>query len=391
MTVGGVVVGRHPQRDPPRRRARPLGRELGDRRVPGHRCRLPGLLGWLRGFGQLAGSGWRAPAPTAPGWPGIYARPGSTVVEVDRPDRRPAGRGASPTRSTPTPPRRAALAGAHRRCPRPRDGIVEAIRTLRVARRGAVKARTASDQPAQGAAGHRPGELREPLRGLRDRELIAAAPRLRPPAPVPPTPAAAVRLALRRLARRYQFLSTEIADLDEPARTLVTAAAPGLLTRLGVGAEVAGQLLVTAGDNPDRLRSEAAFAHLCGVAPIPASSGKTRRHRLNRGGDRAANNALYTVVLARLRLDPRTRAYVARRTAEGLSKREIIRCLQRYVARELYHAPGRTPRVLVVLAHHRDGAGGSTLKRRKARAAGLTQPLPSMTINARRGQPPRNP
>ncbi len=106
----------------------------------------------------------------------------------------------------------------------------------------------------------------------------------------------------------------------------------------GVGPEVAGQLLTTLGDNPERLRSEAAFAHLCGVAPIPASSGRTHRHRLNRGGDRAANNALYVVVLGRLRYDPRTRAYAARGTTEGLSKPEIIRCLKRYVARELYNA-----------------------------------------------------
>jgi transposase len=117
---------------------------------------------------------------------------------------------------------------------------------------------------------------------------------------------------------------------------LINAAAPTMTARLGVNVEVAGQLLTTVGDNPDRMRSEAAFAHLCGVAPIPASSGRTRRHRLNRGGDRAANNAVYTVVLTRLRLDPRTRDYVARRTREGLTKREIIRCLQRYVARELY-------------------------------------------------------
>jgi len=117
---------------------------------------------------------------------------------------------------------------------------------------------------------------------------------------------------------------------------LINASAPTMTARLGVNVEVAGQLLTTVGDNPDRMRSEAAFAHLCGVAPIPASSGRTRRHRLNRGGDRAANNAVYTVVLTRLRLDPRTRDYVARRTREGLTKRETIRCLQRYVARELY-------------------------------------------------------
>jgi transposase len=105
---------------------------------------------------------------------------------------------------------------------------------------------------------------------------------------------------------------------------------------LGVGPDVAGQLLVTAGDNPDRLVSEASFAKLCGVAPLEASSGKTVRHRLNPGGDRKANSALYTVVISRLRHDPRTQAYMARRTAEGKSKKEIIRCLKRYVARELF-------------------------------------------------------
>jgi transposase len=116
-----------------------------------------------------------------------------------------------------------------------------------------------------------------------------------------------------------------------------------MLTQLGVGLEVTGQLLTTVRDNPDRLRSEAAFAHLCGVAPIPASTGKTHRHRLNRGGDRAANNALYVVDLTRLRLDPRTRAYFTRRRTEGLSKREVTRCLQRYVARELYPLLVRLP------------------------------------------------
>jgi len=144
------------------------------------------------------------------------------------------------------------------------------------------------------------------------------------------------KTALRRLARRHQYLSEEISAADNELRTLVTAAAPRLIALPGVGTEVAGQILITAGDNPDRLRSEAAFAHLCGVAPVPASSGRTHRHRLNRGGDRAANNALYIVGLGRLRYDSRTRAYAARRTTEGLSKPEIIRCLKRYVAREIF-------------------------------------------------------
>ena len=145
-------------------------------------------------------------------------------------------------------------------------------------------------------------------------------------------------LALRALARRHQHLTVEITELDTLIAPLVAAINPALLALTGVGADVAGQLLVTAGDNPDRLRSEAAFAMLCGVAPLPASSGSTVRHRLNRGGDRQANAALYRIVLCRLRWDPRTRAYADRRTTEGMSKKEIIRCLKRYIAREVYTA-----------------------------------------------------
>jgi len=213
---------------------------------------------------------------------------------------------------------------------------------LRVTRRGAVKARTQTINQLKALLVTAPAEVREPLAGLKTLVLVAACAGLRPSGRLS-DPAQAVKRALRRLARRYQFLSTEIRLADAELRDLVTSAAPDMLTRLGVGIEVTGQLLTTVGDNPQRLRSEAAFAHLCGVAPIPASTGKTHRHRLNRGGNRAANNALYTVVLARLRLDERTRAYVARRTAEGLSRREIIRCLQRYVARELYQALVRLP------------------------------------------------
>ena len=149
-------------------------------------------------------------------------------------------------------------------------------------------------------------------------------------------PEQATKTALRRLARRHQQLSEEISEADHDIAQLVDEVAPDLLALPGVGPEVAGQLLTSAGDNPDRITSEAAFAHLCGVAPVPASSGRTHRHRLNRSGDRHTNNALYIVVLNRLRHNPRSRAYAERRTQEGLSKPEIIRCLKRYVAREIY-------------------------------------------------------
>ena len=137
---------------------------------------------------------------------------------------------------------------------------------------------------------------------------------------------------------RIGHLDAEPAGLDDELHVLLTPLAPTLLALMGVGLDVAGQLLATVGDNPDRLRSESAFAHLCGAAPIPASSGKVDRHRLNRGGDRAANAALYRIVICRLRHDDRTRVYVDRRTKEGRSKTEIIRCLKRYVAREVFTA-----------------------------------------------------
>jgi transposase len=149
-------------------------------------------------------------------------------------------------------------------------------------------------------------------------------------------PSCAAKTALRRLARRYQALQQEIKEADADLAPLVTRAAPSLVALPGVGTETAGQLLITAGDNPDRLRSEASFAHLCAAAPVPASSGRTNRHRINRGGDRHANSALYTIALVRMRHDQRTRDYVARRTAEGMSTKDIMRCLKRFVAREIY-------------------------------------------------------
>lgn len=181
-----------------------------------------------------------------------------------------------------------------------------------------------------------PVGLREQLRGLGDRQLVKICAAARPDRGQVADPTVAARIALRALARRHQRLSIEITELDELIAPLVEAANPRLLQLPGVGPDVAGQLLVTAGDNPERLGSEAAFAMLCGAAPLPASSGRTNRHRLNRGGDRQANAALHRVVLCRLRWDLRTRHYVDRRTQEAMSKKEIMRCLKRYIAREVY-------------------------------------------------------
>ncbi|HEY2948805.1 MAG TPA: transposase [Micromonosporaceae bacterium] len=178
--------------------------------------------------------------------------------------------------------------------------------------------------------------LRGRVRDLTPTQLIRVCAGLRPDPGRAGDPDTATKIALRSLARRHQQLTIDIADLDKLVNPLVQAINPALSATHGVGPEVAGQLLVTAGDNPHRLRTEAAFAMLCGVAPLPASSGKTHRHRLNRGGDRQANCARYRIALTRLARDSCTRAYRDRRIQEGLSTTEAIRCIKRYIAREIY-------------------------------------------------------
>ncbi|WP_067651173.1 transposase [Nocardia harenae] len=229
----------------------------------------------------------------------------------------------------------AVLSGRATGIPKSRDGIVESVRVLRAAPRSAVKARTQAVNQIRGLLVSAPARLREQTMDMDRATLIRTLAALRPGSDLS-DPLTATRAALRRPARRHLGMDTEITELDTQIGPLVRQAAPALLDMFGVGAETAGQLLATAGDNPQRMRSEAAFAHLAGVAPIPASSGRTHRHRLNRGGDRAANNALHTIVLVRMRHDPRTRAYVERRTKHGMSKKEIMRCLKRFVAREVY-------------------------------------------------------
>lgn len=163
----------------------------------------------------------------------------------------------------------------------------------------------------------------------------------------PHDPASAAALTLRLLARRVLALTDEIDDLNIRITAAMQSHAPQLLDRYGVGPDTAAALLLTAGDNPERLHSEASFAALCGVSPTEASSGKTHRRRLNRGGDRQANSALYTITIARLRWDKRSQRYIQRRVAEGKTRREAIRCLKRYICREIYRdiafAPNTSP------------------------------------------------
>jgi transposase len=317
-----------------------LGRRLGDRGFPTTPAGYRQLLAWLATFGVLQRVGVEGTGTYGAALTRFLRCNGVTVVEVDRPDRKARRANGKSDPLDAYAAATAALSGRANGTPKTRDGHVEAIRALRTARRSAIKARTQTMNQLRALLVSSPAELREHLRGLPTAALIATCTRLRPGRDLAERadPTQATKSALRTLARRHHYLTNEIRDLDNDLTSLVTAAAPQLLVLPGVGTDVAGQLLITAGDNPDRIRNQAAFAHLCGVAPIPASSGRTQRHRLNRGGDRAANNALHTIALTRLRHDPRTRAYATRRRQQGLSNPEIMRCLKRYVAREIHRS-----------------------------------------------------
>jgi transposase len=226
------------------------------------------------------------------------------------------------------------LSGQATATPKPRNGIVESIRVLQIARRSAIKARTQAGQQIRSLIVTAPHELNAALAGLSVKRQVTSCAQLRPGSRQGSE--GSTRRVLRSLAHRWQQLDLEVDELERELHALVKTAAPRLLAEPGIGPDTAGKLLVIASGNAERLRSDAALAALCGVSPIEASSGKTRRHRLNKGGDRQGNNALWTIANNRLIHHPETRAYAARRTQEGLSRREIIRCLKRHLARRLY-------------------------------------------------------
>lgn len=319
------------------------GRMLGHRQFPTTPAGYALLLAWLCSHGELDKVGIEGTGADGAGLALHLQVAGVELVEVDRPDRSTRrGRGKSDPVDAEAAAR-AAQAGRAIGVPKDRTGRVEALRALRVARRSAVTARADTQTQMKSLIVTAPDQLRTQLRTLGDRQLVRHCATRRPDHTTVADPATATVIALRALARRHQQLSVEIDQLDQLIAPLTAAINPALCALLGVGPDVAGQLLVTAGDNPQRLRSEAAFAMLCGTAPLPASSGRTTRYRLNRGGDRHANAALHRIVLCRLRWDPRTRAYAQRRTTQGRTtqgrtKKEIIRCLKRYIAREVYTA-----------------------------------------------------
>jgi transposase len=285
------------------------------------------LIRWLRSFGDVRRVGVEGTGSYGAGIARHLLEAGIDVLEVDRPDRSDRRRKGKDDDLDAISAARAALHNRRTSTPKSKNGAVESLRVLRVTRATAIRARRNALQLLRMSIVSSPEELRDQVRNLTRMQLIRTCAAWRPDTTNAADPVSATRIALKSLARRILELGDEIAMLDELIAPLVTSLAPQLLDRTGVGIEVAGQLLVTAGDNTQRLRSEASFAMLCGVAPLPASSGMTQRHRLNRGGDRQANSALHLAVVTRMRVDPRTQAYVAKKTAEGQSKLEIIRCL----------------------------------------------------------------
>jgi len=291
------------------------------------------MLAWMRTFGSLQRVGIEATGSYGAGLLRYMQKAGVEVLEVttpDKHDRRKRGKNDD------LDAQNAAHAGKRTVTPKSRDGMIESLRVLKACRKTAVAARRVALQMIQNTIVCAPDELRETLRKMTRMQLIRTLAAWRPDLTDYRNVASAYRITLKSLGRRYLELHDEIADLDTMIVAIVDELAPALVARNSIGHETAAQLLLTAGDNVQRLRSEASFAALCGVSPVPASSGKTTRHRLSRGGDRAANSALHIIAIGRLRTDPRTQAYVAKRITEGHSKLEAIRCLKRYIAREVF-------------------------------------------------------
>ncbi len=311
------------------------GISLGHATFPASPAGYRALLGWLSSLGELARVAVEGTGSYGAGLTEHCRAASVQVLEVNRPTRRlRRGRGKSDPVDAENAAR-AALAGADLAVPKARNGIVESLRVLHQTRQSAVHDRTAALNAFQQLIWTAPTALRSQLEPLSRTDQLLICSRFRTGDLT--DPGQATKTALRRLAHRITNLDTEIdqatADLDH----LTRRHRPDLLAMTGVGPITAAQLLITAGDNPERMTTPAAFVALCGANPIPASSGNTTRHRLNRGGDRRANSALHTIALTRLRSDPETRAYANRLKTRGKTNRDIRRCLKRYLARRIYH------------------------------------------------------
>jgi transposase len=309
------------------------GTAVGDMEFPTTRAGYTAAIRFLNSLGQVERIGVEGTASYGAGFTRAVIAAGIEVVEVTRAvksTRRLKGK-SDPLDAYSAA--RTALAGEG--LATPKDDATSGLRALHIARRSAIKHRTAVINQIKAMLVSAPDSVREKYRGLTILRMIEAIARCRPDAQADPW-AQSVLIAAKMLAQRVQFLESQAEILQAQIEALVTAANPGLRAAYGIGTDTAAQLLITAGANPHRLHSEAAFAALCGAAPVPASSGKTNRHRLSRGGDRAANNALFRIALVRMSSHQPTKDYAQRQLLNGHSKKEILRKLKRAIAREIF-------------------------------------------------------
>ena len=315
---------------------------LGVESFPADRAGYEELLGWLAGFGEVEQIGVEGTGSWGVGLARFLGDQEIVVVEVDRPNRQTRRKQGKSDPTDAVAAARAALSGEASVVPKSRNGSVEQMRVLMVARRSAREQRIQSLNQLRHLVFTAPEPIRVRFKDRYKTGLVSEAANMRPRKGSDPI-IYTTNLVIRNLARRVKRLNHEIRSIDQMLTELLAQTAPSLLDLHGLGVDTAASLLVTAGDNPDRIGSEGSWAHLCGVTPLPASSGKTTRYRLNRGGDRNANAALYRIVLTRMSSDEETRRYVTRRRDEGRNTAEIMRCLKRYVARQTFkHLPQTT-------------------------------------------------
>ena len=314
-----------------------VGGVLGTAEFPTTAAGYRRLLAWMRTFGELGQVGVEGTGTYGVSLARHLRSEQVKVVEVMRPNRQVRRRHGKTDVVDAIAAARAVLSGEANAIPKTHDGPVEALRTLKVLQRSATKARTQALNQLRALLVTAPDELRARLRDLTQRELLKTCAGFRVAAE-DDSLAAITRFALRELGQRVLYLNDQLAQVRLRLQRITEQVAPALAALKGVGPDVASTLLLAAGDNPERLTNERSFASLCGVSPVQASSGKTRRHRLNRGGDRQANAALWRITLVRLNCDPRTKDYLAKRVTDGKSKTEAIRCLKRYIAREVFAA-----------------------------------------------------
>lgn len=313
------------------------GGVLADAEFPTTAAGYQDLLDWANGFGLIDRVGVELTSSYGAGLTRHLAAAGVQVREVNTTDKATRARRGKDDRIDAIAAAQKVLAGMAIATPKDTTGAIESIRMLTIVRDSAVRARTQALNQIKDLRVTAPATLREHLAGLTLARIARLATRFRPDRSQLADPLHAAKYALKTLGDRVADLDTEIAAADKALDTLVAGVAPTLLSRPGIGTHTAARFLISAAENIDRLPSDAAFARLCGAAPVPVSSGKTTRMRLHRGGDRQANKALHMIIIGRMKHDPETRAYITRRQTEGLSKLDAIRALKRFLARRIYN------------------------------------------------------